>query len=175
MHRLFRPQLLTLLALAAACASADEPGARPTVVTTADLVAPTAITPPPAAWSELSFDDRKQHMIDHVLPTMQTLTQQYDSAHFANFSCSSCHGSGARKRNYAMPSASLPTLYPSGSQEQKDTVASHHAMATFMFQKVTPTMRELLALPKFDKGSGKGFSCFYCHPKGEPATPTPMP
>ena len=119
-------------------------------------------------WTQLTHEERKAHMRDVVLPTMESHFVHHDRERFANFGCKTCHGPGARERNYAMPCPDLPTLYPTGSQEQIDTVKQHRAMATFMHQRVTPTMRELLGLPRYDETTGQGFSCFYCHPRGEP-------
>jgi len=119
-------------------------------------------------WAGLSHDERKTHMRDAVLPTMEPLFIGHDGQRFASFGCKTCHGRNAQQRDYAMPSPDLPTLYPSGAKEQIETLESHREISTFMFQSVTPTMRELLRLPPYDSKTGEGFSCFYCHPRGEP-------
>lgn len=150
-------------------------GACATTQPTPSSPAEQAATPEPASpskpWAELTFEERKAHMRDAVVPVMTPLFLAHDEVRYANFGCRTCHGPDARALNYAMPSPSLRTLYPSGSREQIETVEQHRAMAVFMFQRVTPTMRNLLGAPTYDAATGEGFTCFYCHPRGEPAQP----
>lgn len=156
-----------------ACACATTP---PTNTASAEPAAPALqAAPPEKPWAELSFEERKAHMRDAVVPVMTPLFLAHDEDRYANFGCRTCHGPDARAQNYAMPSPSLRTLFPSGSREQIETVEQHRAMAVFMFQRVTPTMRTLLGAPTYDADTGAGFTCFYCHPRGEPAEPlTPV-
>ena len=159
-----------LLVLCACASTAQTTGSR----TQASGTSPESVTPAtataslPRDWHTLSHEERKEHMRDAVLPTMEPLFLAHDGDRFASFGCKTCHGPTARERDYAMPCPDLPTLYPTGSKEQMETVEQHREMATFMFQKVTPTMRNLLHLPAYDEATGEGFSCFYCHPRGEP-------
>jgi hypothetical protein len=46
-------------------------------------------------------------------------------------------------------------------------VNTNREMATFMFQRVLPTMRALLNASEFDDATGEGFSCFACHTRGD--------
>ena len=132
-------------------------------------VAPAAERQVP--WAELDLDARRAFMADRVLPVMSKLFREHDAGRFPGVGCETCHGEDRRERDFAMPNPSLPTLYPTGSAEQEATVERHPVVATFMFQQVTPTMRDLLGLPEYDEATGEGFSCFHCHPRGTPATP----
>ncbi|MDD9940337.1 MAG: hypothetical protein OXU20_04645 [Myxococcales bacterium] len=163
--------------LAGACAS---PAPRPTGdhVGTAPTHTPGAWRTlvreregPPQPWAQMDTQMRKAHMTEAVMPAMLELFVAFDRTRYATFGCKTCHGAGARTRDYAMPSPSLPILFPSGSREQQQTVAENEEMARFMFNAVTPTMRALLGVARYDKETGEGFSCFYCHPRGTPAEP----
>jgi hypothetical protein len=120
----------------------------------------------------MTHDQRKAYMQAAVLPMMEPLFASHDPERFGGFGCRSCHGTQARERGYAMPNPELPTLYPTGSEEQKAAVHKHRATARFMHQQVTPGMRKLLGAPGYDPATGQGFSCFHCHPRGEPAQPS---
>jgi hypothetical protein len=117
----------------------------------------------------MTHDERKAYMQAAVLPSMAPLFLTHDSGRFGAFGCRTCHGSTARERAYRMPNPELPTLYPTGSAEQRATVEKHRATARFMHQLVTPGIRDLLGAPVYDPTTGAGFSCFHCHPRGEPA------
>lgn len=123
----------------------------------------------PAAWHAMTHDQRKAYMQAAVLPSMEPLFLAHDAGRFGGFGCRTCHGAAARGRAYRMPNPDLPTLYPTGSAEQKATVQKHRAIARFMHREVTPGIRKLLDLPPYDPATGTGFSCFHCHPRGEPA------
>lgn len=125
------------------------------------------IAAPPAPWAELSFDDRKAHMAHEVLPAMASVFESYDQEAYAGFSCDGCHGDDMRERGFAMPSPALPALYPTGTPEQRQMVREHPRMVRFMFNRVLPTMQKLLGAEPFDEETGRGFSCFACHPRAE--------
>jgi hypothetical protein len=151
--------LCVAITLTSACASASPATAHPNT---------EVATAPKRDWGTLSHEERKAHMRDAVLPAMERHFLAQNGERFANFGCKNCHGAHARERNYAMPCPDLPTLYPTGTAEQIATVQQHREMARFMFQKVTPNMRKLLNQPRYNPQTGEGFSCFYCHPRGEP-------
>jgi hypothetical protein len=113
----------------------------------------------------MGYDERKQYMMRTVRPTMARLFRAYDPVEFAEFSCSTCHGEDAHARRHEMPSV-LPTLWPTGSIQQKRTVDRHPRTVKFMFNEVRPAMRDLLGLEDFDPETGTGFGCFNCHPNG---------
>jgi hypothetical protein len=124
---------------------------------------------PPMAWASMGFDARKAYMRATVVPAMEPLFLAYDDAYFDDFGCATCHGDDAEARRFAMPNADLRTLYPTGSQEQKDMLAEDRDVLVFMFGTVAPHMKALLGAPDYDPATQTGFSCYACHPKGIPA------
>lgn len=123
--------------------------------------------PPPKPWGEMTGAERKAYMRDVVVPTLEPLFLAYDAERFASFGCRTCHGASARQRAYAMPSPELFALHPSGTPEQKRLVEEKEEAARFMFNAVTPTMRQLLGAQPYDAATATGFSCFSCHPNGQ--------
>ena len=124
---------------------------------------------PQIAWEAMGFDARKAYMASTVVPAMEPLFLTYDDDYFDDFGCATCHGDDAEARRFAMPNADLRTLYPTGSQEQKDMLAEDHDVLVFMFGTVVPHMKALLGAPDYDPAAQTGFSCYACHPKGIPA------
>lgn len=159
-----RTALLLTGVLLAACGAGT---AEPTTQETTPTPSLDEITGPPKPWGEMTFDERKRYMGREVLPVMTELFKSYDPGEFSGFFCDTCHGDDPADRNYAMPSPSLPTLYPTGSPEQEQAVRDHPEMVRFMFNRITPTMQRLLGAPEFDATTGEGFTCFACHPRGE--------
>jgi hypothetical protein len=116
----------------------------------------------------MTTDEKRTYMADHVLPTMTDLFTEYDPVRYADCSCKTCHGGNAREVGFHMPNG-LPPLWPSGTPEQQQMVREHPAMARFMFNRVLPTMTQLLGQPAWDNVEKTGFSCYNCHPHAESA------
>ncbi len=115
----------------------------------------------PKAWGSMSFDDKKQHMMDVVTPTMAGVFQGFSAEHFAEFNCTNCHGPGANEGKFQMPSASLPKLPPNG-----DFAALFEAkpeVMSFMAEKVVPQMAATLDVAPYDPETHEGFGCYACH------------
>lgn len=148
-------------------------GASPEPATTTSGTAPGTGEPgpagPPEPWVEMDFDERRRYMGEHVLPAMTELFEEYDPGEFSAFSCDTCHGDDMRERMFAMPSPSLPALYPTGHPQQRAMVEEHPEMVRFMFNRVVPRMQQLLGAQPFDETTGTGFTCFACHPLAEDA------
>ncbi|MCA9581861.1 MAG: hypothetical protein KC416_08700, partial [Myxococcales bacterium] len=119
------------------------------------------------SWGAMDHRSRGQFMAEVILPTLETSFREHDAERYKDFSCTTCHGISARDRNFQMPNPDLLALYPTGHSEQKRMVAENRAMATFMFQRVLPQVRDLLGQPEFNEQTGEGFSCFSCHPQGQ--------
>jgi len=120
--------------------------------------------PPERPWSELDHDARAHHMTRQVMPAMTELFAAHDGERYGDFSCATCHGADAAERHYAMPNPSLPVLYPTGTIGQMQTVDRNPVAVRFMFNQVTPAMRQLLGASELDVATGSGFTCFACHP-----------
>ena len=125
---------------------------------------------PPQPWDDMAYAERKSYMMRTVRPTMAKLFRAYDPVEFANFGCHTCHGEDLNERHHEMPNA-LPLLWPTGTPEQRQTVDNHPKMVKFMFNRVRPTMRDLLGLQDYDPEAGEGFGCFSCHPRGDAQGP----
>ncbi len=127
---------------------------------------------PPKPWADMDGSERRRYMADRVLPTMAELFTAYDPERFADFSCMTCHGDNAGAVAFHMPNR-LPVLWPSGTPEQRRMVELQPDMARFMFNRVLPTMTQLLGQPAWNNEDKTGFSCFNCHPHAEPEVTTP--
>ena len=112
-------------------------------------------------WDEMSWDDRKQHMMHEVTPKMADLFRGLAPEHYAEFNCVTCHGPGAKQGEFDMPSPSLPKLPPGGDfaklMETKPDVMK------FMGERVVPEMAALLDTAPYDPSTGEGFGCYGCH------------
>ncbi len=164
--------------LAAGCGGASSSSSSST--TTASSATTTGgasrFTAPSRPWAELDHAARAQHMSHHVVPAMSELFLAYAPDRYGDFGCATCHGADARERHYAMPSPSLPVLYPTGSIGQHRAVAEHPEAVRFMYNDVTPAMRQLVGAAEFDETTHEGFTCFACHPHAaddDPLSRTP--
>jgi hypothetical protein len=156
--------LISVAAFAAACGGGQTPAATPADAVPADAP-PGASGDAPAAASK-SFDDmdhreRTELMKTVVVPKMKPLFEGFDAEHFADFSCVTCHGPGAKRGEFDMPNADLPKLPAKGAfdalMEEKPEVME------FMSKHVLPDMASALGEAPFDPSTGEGFSCYDCH------------
>jgi hypothetical protein len=122
------------------------------------------IPSPPQAWEEMDHEAKASWMGEEVMPRMSAMFQEHDGEEFANFGCRTCHGPGARERNFEMPSPHLPALPATGTPEQEQMVREYEPMLRFMFSRVVPTMQTLLGAAAYDEETHEGFSCYACHP-----------
>lgn len=159
--------VLTIFTVAAvfplACGKDKAPTTAPAPDTT-DVAADDAVAADPAqpkTWSSMGWDEKKQHMMDEVTPTMAGLFQGMSAEHYADFNCVTCHGPGAKEGQFKMPSPSLPKLPPNGDfaklMEAKPDVMK------FMSEQVVPEMAALLDMPAYDHATNEGFGCYGCH------------
>ncbi|MCC6215336.1 MAG: hypothetical protein IT376_10735 [Polyangiaceae bacterium] len=141
-------------------ASSDEVAAVP-----AGSAAPAASAAPPApkAWKELQGEERGKFMKEVVVPKMAALLQEHDAKKFAEVTCATCHGPGAKDGKFEMPAASLPKLDPKDGFAKHKKTAGGAAMTKFMMERVTPEMAGLLGMPVYDPATHAGFGCGGCH------------
>jgi hypothetical protein len=159
-----------LLALGGAPACGGT-AATSSTATPATAPSSTRLTAPERPWAELDHEARAQHMRRHVTPAMADLFVAFDAQRYDDFGCQTCHGPDAASRGYQMPSPSLPVLYPTGTLGQMQTVDRHPEAVRFMFNRVTPALRELLGAPDYDEATHTGLTCFACHPSAAPDDP----
>lgn len=148
--------------------AAPAEGTDPTATGDAPGTADAPITgdaPPPAETSvkfkDMNHDERLQLMRSVVVPEMTIVFQGHDAEHFAEVNCATCHGPGAGKGEFEMPSEALPKLPAHGAfQALKET---NGKMVEFMAMQVVPKMASLLGEEPFDPATGNGFGCYDCH------------
>lgn len=148
------------------CGGSQPPAeAAPPAAEPAPAAAEPAAAPMPEAFHDMNRDQRMMFMKETVLPKMQAQFQAFDAKKYAEFSCATCHGSGAKDSTFKMPNPELPKL-PSTPEGFKALGEKNPAMMKFMGEQVKPTMQQLLHEEPFDPATGKGFGCMECHTMG---------
>ncbi|MBX7191161.1 MAG: hypothetical protein K1X94_03835 [Sandaracinaceae bacterium] len=164
MSRLVCSAAVLALALAGCGAASSSSSSSSTATTASSSSGGSRFAAPERPWGELDHAARAHHMSRQVVPAMSELFLAYAPDRYGDFGCPTCHGPDARERHYAMPSPSLPALYPTGSIGQHRAVAEHPEAVRFMFSEVTPAMQQLLGAAAYDEHTREGFTCFACHP-----------
>lgn len=116
-------------------------------------------------FSEMTAPEKMKHMKQVVKPHMAKVFQEASAEAYADFNCTSCHGPGAKKGEFEMPTDALPKL----NQEEME---EHPEVTKFMKERVVPEMAKLLGEEPYNMETGKGFGCYDCHmQKEESAAP----
>lgn len=113
-----------------------------------------------AKWADMSDSQKMEYMQQTVLPKMKASFAAIDPK-FEDMKCPTCHGEGAKKGQFEMPSADLPKLTTTGKFEAE--LKAHPEMTKFMMEKVVPEMAALLHAEPYDATTQQGFGCFGCH------------
>jgi hypothetical protein len=123
--------------------------------------APAASAPATPSFDDMTEDQKKELMKTVVLPHMKATFQELDAKMFANFSCVTCHGDGAKSGKFTMPNPKLPKLDP--KDDFAKAMKAHEKTTKFMMERVKPEMTNLLGLQPYDPKTNKGFGCMNCH------------
>lgn len=145
--------LLASLLAVAACGSKSSSTTTPT----GDTAGSASPVLPDVPFEKLDHDQQIQFMKEKVVPTMGPLFKEHDPKEFAEFGCKTCHGEGAEKGEFEMPSAHLPKLnFKDMSKFKKHDIE-------WMSTVIKPTMAKLLQEAEFTPENPEGFGCLHCH------------
>jgi len=99
-----------------------------------------------------------------VLPKMGALFHDFAPTHYAEPTCATCHGPGAKDGSFSMPNPALPKLpaTPAGFEKLR---SQHTKIFDFMSNQVVPAMASLVGEEPYDPKTNQGFGCFECHTK----------
>jgi hypothetical protein len=113
------------------------------------------------AWKDLSLSEKKSFMKTQVMPKMTGTFQSFDKKDFAEMSCVTCHGTGAKNGTFVMPNPELPHLTAAdGFKKHRDEKPE---ITKFMMEHVLPDMLGLLGVAPYDPKMQRGFGCNGCH------------
>jgi hypothetical protein len=165
--------LSLLLAFAAACGASpaspttpSSPAPEASASAAPAAAAPAADASAPSAeiaaaggetWSDTWPKDKQlAFMKKNVAPRLGKVFKAHDAAHYADFSCKTCHGPA-----YKNPHEFLPKL------AMKDgkllAFADKPDVSKFMAESVVPEMASAMGEPMYDPKTQKGFGCGGCH------------
>jgi hypothetical protein len=146
----------------AAPAPPAAPEAPPSATAAPPSVPEAPAAPAAVAWKDMNKEQRIEFMKTMVLPKMKPEFISYDAKRYAEMSCVTCHGEGAKKGSFKMPNPKLPKV-PATMDGFKKLMAAKPKAVEFMAKTVVPTMASLLGEEPFDPSTGKGFGCHNCH------------
>jgi hypothetical protein len=117
-------------------------------------------------WDDMSYDEKEWYMIGKVHPIMRQVFQTYnhDKYEGEKFECVPCHGENPEAKKYKMPSDHLSKVPKFGSDDWK--AMENSRVFKFMNLRVTPAMGKVIGKEEWDPETGKGYSCWGCHPEG---------
>lgn len=127
---------------------------------------PKRIGPPGAngkrlTWPEMSFEQRKAHMGNEVLPRAAVIFKGWRPERYVAVNCSLCHGQGARIGIFAMPTSHLPRL--SGDFLLGPEFQKHPQTTRLKLNRLVPEISDALGVKPFSILSRRGFGCYSCH------------
>ncbi len=161
--------IISVLSLFGCGGSSSEGATTARETTSTDSTTTGSETGEHIAWDDMTHEQRGHFMAEVVMPAMQPLFQNHDSARYAEFGCATCHGANAREVNFAMPNG----VHPLTHADIMATFQSQDPNATWMTQQVWPEMARLLDEPQFNPETSTGFRCTNCHADAEPPAAAP--
>lgn len=109
----------------------------------------------------MTHDQRKDFMKTTFFPKIKDEFVAFDGKKFADMSCITCHGDGAKDGSFKMPNPKLPKL--SVADGFKKHMTKTPEITKFMMSKVVPDSAALVGEPPYDPKTQKGFGCMECH------------
>lgn len=133
----------------------------------APALSPSTVPLPPVGpntmgWPAWSHEKKLEYMQRTVMPAEREIFARFEPLRFADMTCATCHGQGARDGSYKMPNPDLPHIVGGkGGFEELATVQPE--TVRFMQKVVGPETAHLLGYSPFDMEQHVGFSCYQCH------------
>ena len=112
-------------------------------------------------WPEMTQPQRKIYMGSEILPRAAALFAEWRPERFARVDCTLCHGAGANRGHYGMPTDHLPRL--SGELLLGPEFEKHPKTTQLKLKRLVPMMSETLGLKPFSLVTRSGFGCYSCH------------
>jgi hypothetical protein len=97
-----------------------------------------------------------------VMPAEREIFARFEPLRFADMTCETCHGQGARDGSYRMPNPDLPHIV-GGKGGFEELAAKEPEAVRFMQKVVGPETAQLIGYSPFDMEKHVGFSCYQCH------------
>ena len=112
-------------------------------------------------WKEMNLEQRKAHMKSVVLPQAAELFGSWRPERFASVNCSLCHGPGAKRGDFKMPTDHLPRL--SGELLLGPEFDKYPDTTRLKLNRLVPMMSDALGKRPFSLVTRRGFGCYSCH------------
>ena len=145
---------MLLLVLVMACTHASAPAiAKPPL---------PPVGPNTMGWPTWTHAQKLAYMKQTVMPAERAIFARFEPVRFAEMTCETCHGAGARDGSYRMPNPDLPHIV-GGKGGFLELIAKEPEVVRFMQQDVGPGTAKLLGYQEFDMAKHVGFSCYQCH------------
>ncbi|HEX8796032.1 MAG TPA: hypothetical protein VF765_34015 [Polyangiaceae bacterium] len=158
--------LLTVVVLAAACASSPQNQGAATPRLTRLPPEPNVPLPPgapgPGEWATWSHEQKLAYMKSGFLDAERVIFASWEPVRFKELTCRNCHGPSVADGSFRMPNPQLAHLAP-GAPGFQELAAHEPEVLMFMQQRLVPETARLLGVPAFDFEAHTGFSCYQCH------------
>lgn len=118
---------------------------------------PPADTAKPAKFSEMTHEQKEDHMKEVVNPELAAVFKGFDGEKYKGFGCATCHVNHVHH-----PKDGLPKLALSNGGFEKLTAEKPEVMK-FMGEQVVPAMAKAMGEQPYDPATQTGYGCAGCH------------
>jgi hypothetical protein len=121
------------------------------------------VGPPQVEWKTMTHEQKGRFMDKVVMPKFKPMFQQFDGKVFAEFTCKTCHGDGAKDHTFKMPNPGIWVL-PEAKEDFGKLAQEKPEWFKFM-PEVEHEMATTLGMPPYDPAAPAPtqFGCFGCH------------